>query len=335
MPFHATLTNPTPVGQIDATGTFGPWRAVDPGLTPVSGRYTFEHADLGTIKGIGGILSSAGDFAGQLDRIDVRGTTTTPDFSVDVAGQPVPLDTRFHAIVDGTDGDTYLEPVDATFLKTALTASGGIYGQKGVKGRTIDLDVHMKSGRVEDVLKLAVKSKTPVMLGAITLDTKLLIPPGEAKVADKLRLNGRFRIDKARFTDPEVQKKLVTLSRRAKGKQDDESIGGQVLSDMTGHFILRDGVIRFGTLTFGVPGALVTLAGSYNLRSEQIDFDGTFRMEATISQAVGGRWKGILLKPFDPLFKKKGAGALIPIKINGTREKPEFGVDWGKALHPK
>ena len=84
-------------------------RAPTPGLTPRRRQVQFTHADLGTIKGIGGILSSIGEFAGQLDRIDVKGTTTTPDFSVDVSGQPVPLDTTFHAVVDGTNGDTYLQ----------------------------------------------------------------------------------------------------------------------------------------------------------------------------------------------------------------------------------
>jgi hypothetical protein len=105
-----------------------------------------------------------------------------------------------------------------------------------------------------------------------------------------------------------------------------------VLSDLKGQFTLKDGLVTFSRLTFGVPGALVSLAGTYNLRRELIDFEGTFQMEATISKAAGGGVKGMLLKPFDPLFRKKGAGAVIPIKVKGTRDKPEFGVDWGKAL---
>ena len=56
MPFDATLTNPLPTGLIQATGSFGPWRAEDPGHTPLNGKYEFTNADLGTIKGIGGIL---------------------------------------------------------------------------------------------------------------------------------------------------------------------------------------------------------------------------------------------------------------------------------------
>jgi hypothetical protein len=337
MPFEATLTNPIPKGQIQTTGSFGPWRAIDPGKTPLSGKYEFTDADLGTIKGIGGILSSVGEFAGLLERIDVHGTTKTPDFSVDVSGQPVPLETTFHAIVDGTNGDTYLQPVNAQFLGTKLTAKGGIYGKKNVKGRTIDLDVTMDHGSLEDVLRLAVKSAKPVMTGAISLTTKLLIPPGDAKVADKMQLDGHFAIEHARFTDRGVQEKLATLSRRSQGKQKDDPApsGAQIRSDMKGRFVLRDGVVRFNPLIFDVPGAVVTVAGSYKLRGGALDFAGTFAMAATISKAAESGWARILLKPFDPLFRKPHAGAELPIKITGTRENPEFGVDMGKVFHRK
>jgi hypothetical protein len=47
---------------------------------------------------------------------------------------------------------------------------------------------------------------------------------------------------------------------------------------------------------------------------------------------VGG-WKGALLKLADPVFKKDGAGAQIPIHVNGTRDDPKFGVDIGKIGH--
>ena len=39
----------------------------------------------------------------------MKGQTTTPDFSIDVGGTPVPLETTFHAVVDGTNGNTYLK----------------------------------------------------------------------------------------------------------------------------------------------------------------------------------------------------------------------------------
>jgi hypothetical protein len=328
--FTATLRNPVPRGDIAAQGSFGPWQPKSPGRTPVSGRYTFSNADLSTIHGIGGTLSSTGDFAGVLSSIDVRGTTHTPDFSVDTGADAVPLDTTFHAVVDGTDGNTYLKRVDAKFLGTSLTASGAVAGQKGVKGRTVTLDVEMPHGRLEDVLRLAVRTAQPVMTGTIALATSLKIPPGERPVSDRIEIDGRFALERARFTDAVVQERVSTLSRRGRGNPDDPP--ARVLSAVRGRFGVAGGVARFHPVVFDVPGAVVSLKGSYGLRSERLDFDGTLTMDATISEAAGGV-KGFFLKVVDPLFKRNGAGAVVPIHVTGTRKQPKFGLDWKRALH--
>src|ERR1700678_976026 len=124
MHFDAKLTNPKPVGEIVSSGLFGPWQADSPRDTPVSGSYSFDHADLSTIKGIGGILSSTGKYSGVLDKIVVDGATDTPDFRLAISGRSLPLHTDFHAIVDGTNGDTHLQPVKAKILTTRLVANG-------------------------------------------------------------------------------------------------------------------------------------------------------------------------------------------------------------------
>jgi len=80
-------------------------------------------------------------------------------------------------------------------------------------------------------------------------------------------------------------------------------------------------VITFETLTFSVPGAVIQLAGTYKIRGEDLDFTGELRMDAKLSQLVGGK-KGIFLKAIDPFFSKRGAGTLIPIGISGTRDSP-------------
>src|SRR5262249_48157041 len=116
MRFHATLTNPTPPGLIQSDGRFGPWDRDEPSQTPVRGSYTFKDADLSVFDGIAGILSSEGKYGGVLNHIIVDGTTDTPDFRVNISGNVVHLETKFNAVVDGTDGDTYLEPVNARFL---------------------------------------------------------------------------------------------------------------------------------------------------------------------------------------------------------------------------
>ncbi len=83
MAFHAALRNPTPPGDIRADGRFGPLRRDDPGKTPASGNYVFEHADLGAFAAVGGTLSSAGKFGGVLEQLEVEGNADVPNFEVD------------------------------------------------------------------------------------------------------------------------------------------------------------------------------------------------------------------------------------------------------------
>ena len=110
--FTASLTNPTPPGRIDTHGTFGPWNADSPARTPLAAEYTFRDADLGVFKGIRGTLQSSGRFSGVLERIEVDGHADVGDFALADAGHPVPLKTTFHSVVDGTNGNTWLRPVD-------------------------------------------------------------------------------------------------------------------------------------------------------------------------------------------------------------------------------
>jgi hypothetical protein len=335
MPFNATLTNPVPKGEIQTTGSFGPWQKGDPATTPLDGHYVFDKADLNTIKGIGGILNSKGEFNGTIERIAVKGTTHTPDFHLDVSGQRVPLDTTFQAVVDGTDGDTYLENVDARFLRTSLTAKGAVEGTKGVKGRTVRLHVRIHEGRLEDLIKLSTKSTKPPIVGRIALHTDFLLPPGENDVIERLRLTGEFDVGAATFTDPAVQQKLKGMSARARGMDPADEKAGNVVSNLKGEFKLGKAVLSLPSFTFSLPGADVQLAGTFALKSEEINFDGTLRMQATISQAAGGGAKSFFLKLIDPLFRKKGAGALIPIRVRGTVEDPKYGLDVGRVFKGK
>jgi hypothetical protein len=89
---------------------------------------------------------------------------------------------------------------------------------------------------------------------------------------------------------------------------------------------MKAGRIRFSDLTFAVPGATVRLAGVYNVRTEQLDFRGLLRLQGTVSQTTTG-FKRAMLKIIDPLFRKRDAGAEIPIKVAGNRTKPKFGLD--------
>ena len=120
----------------------GPWDVEELRLTPVSGGYTFENADMSTIKGIGGRLNSTGKFDGHLERIRVVGVVSVPDFQLQMTKQPVKLETQFRATVDGTSGDTYLEQVDGAGLVEDSRQRVGDRARKA-KGRSILLDVQI------------------------------------------------------------------------------------------------------------------------------------------------------------------------------------------------
>jgi hypothetical protein len=324
--FRGNLTNAKPVGEIRTQGDFGPWQAEEPGASPVTGSYTFTDADLGPFPGIGGVLSSSGKYSGVLSNLEVQGQTDTPDFTLDPIGHPVPLHTEFSATVDGTNGDTYLHPVNALLGHSHIIANGSVERVPEKQGHLITLDVVTAKARLEDLLKLSTKSSQPMMTGLVDLKTKMLLPPGKVKVLDKLVLGGEFTVSNARFASSEVRQKLESFSRRAQGQATNPD-AGSAISDLRGNFTLKSGVITFHKLTFSIPGAVIALDGTYKLRGEILAFNGEVRLEAKVSQLVGGK-KAIFLKAIDPFFSKRGAGTLIPITISGTRDNPtlEFSV---------
>jgi hypothetical protein len=330
--FRALLTNPKPEGRIDTTGRFGPWEKEEPRRTPVRGEYTFKRADLDTIKGLGGILSSRGRYSGPLERIEVTGDTDTPDFSIDVAGQAVPLTTRFTAVVDGTNGNTWLEKVDARLLESHIHARGAVVRAKDVKGRTVELDIRIDNARIEDLLKLAMKGSRPPLTGAVKVTTKFLLPAGAEDVVERLQLAGDFALEQARFTNFNVQKRVSALSQRARGDETPDD-GESVVSQLRGRFALNNAALRFSHLTFAMPGAQVQLAGTYHLRSEALDFAGHLLLDASLRDTTSG-FKSALAAIAQPFFRRPGGGSKLPIRIGGTREKPQFGLDVKRALLP-
>ncbi len=326
--FTAVLVNPKPVGNIDSRGEFGPFHPEDPRESPVRGDYTFSKADLATLKGIGGILSSSGRYQGTLGKIVVDGQTDTPDFRLDTSGRSVPLKTTFHAIVDGTSGDTYLQPVNARILSTPLTATGFVVTSAMPPGHHIHLDVTIPSGNIDDLLRLADRTNPPVMTGTVHLQTKLDLPPGDDDLVQRLYLKGRFEVTGAQFSNENIQSRVDELSRRGQGKPKlaTGDIPDNIKSRLAGDFVLKSAVLALPNLVFQMPGTKVTLAGNYRLDGEQFDFRGHARFDAKLSQMVRG-WKSFFLKPMDPFFSKNGAGADLPVKITGTKSETHFGLD--------
>lgn len=338
--FDAMLVNAVPRGDVHVTGSFGPLVAADPGATPLDGRYTFEHADLSTIRGLSGMLQSTGEFNGQLHRLEVTGSTETPDFALETARQTMPLRTTFHAIVDGTTGDTVLDPVQGRLRNSAFTCRGSVVNEKG-KGRVIDLSVDVPNGFVQDFLALAVKTR-PVLLSAqVTTSARLHIPPGHENVMQRMTLSSRFSLRQIHFSNPAFQEKVDQLSLRAQGLPAQAGLVSShpseavVNSGMSGQFALSGGRMNFDRLDYTVPGAEIQMQGVYSLDGEQFDFHGKVRTQAQASGMVQSWWKQILLHAVDKYLSRNGAGVEIPFTIHGTRSVPQFGLDFDQFLRDR
>jgi hypothetical protein len=105
------------------------------------------------------------------------------------------------------------------------------------------------------------------------------------------------------------------------------SSAADIAADMRGTFTFGSGKLAIPALDFRVPGADIAVQGAYTLQGQTLDFSGTARLDAHISQMVTG-WKSLLLKPVDPFFAKDGAGTQVPIKISGTASHPDIGLNF-------
>jgi hypothetical protein len=236
------------------------------------------------------------------------------------------LEAKFHVIVDGTTGDTYLQPVEARLGGSQFTTSGSVVNIKG-KGHRIDLDLDVTHCQLADFLKLAVKTTPPVMTALVTTRSKLSIRGGKASVLGRLGLDGGFTLADIHFSNPNVQDKVDMLSLRAQGRPKEAKPGAaDVVPSMRGRFVLSAGILQFGDLDYKMPGADVNLTGEYSLDGQTFEFHGKVLTKASISQMVDSWWKSLLLEPASLIFRKKGGGASIPVAISGTNGKPKFGI---------
>jgi hypothetical protein len=333
--YTAELMNPTPRGLIQAKGNFGPWNSEDPRQTPVSGDFIFSNADLNTIKGLGGTLQGKGHYDGVLDHLMVDGTADVPNFSLDTANHPMPLKTRYHAFVDGTSGDTFLDPVQAVLGQSSFTCRGKVV-KIDHQGHDVELAVDMPDGRIEDMLELAMKTEPPVMRkGRVTMHAKLKIPPGDVRVARKMQLVGKLTIQDVEFGNAKLQDRVDGLSMRAQGKPKEVKAAendrrAEVASRETVDFSVANATMTVSALRYEIPGATVLLHGVYSLDGSVFEFKGHVRTEAEASQMVTG-WKSWLLKPIDPFLKKNGAGLELPISISGAGGDVKLGLAMNDA----
>lgn len=328
--YNVALHNPLPPGEIHAHGNFGPWNHTDAGQTPVEGQYDFQKADLSVFEGIAGILSSQDDFHGVLGHIESHGSIDIPDFMVTRSKHAIHLGADYHAFIDGTNGDVELERVNASFLKTHVVAKGQIAGHSGEHGKTAAVDLAVHNGRIQDVLRMFVSEPQPPFNGITSFRAHVIIPPEKRPFVQKVLVNGDFGVEGGQFTKVSTQKDIDALSDKSRGAKPEEQAEDEdperVISNLAGHVDLRSATASFINLSLNVPGASAVMHGTYNLQTEVVDLHGTLKTDAELSKMSSG-FKSVLLKPFDVFFKRKHAGAAVPVHLIGTYEDPQAGLD--------
>ncbi len=212
----------------------------------------------------------------MLEHIDVEGATDVPDFQVKTSGHPVHLKAQFHAVVNGTDGNVALQPVDAQFAETSVVSQGEVAGKPSGIGKTVSIDITETKGRIEDWLRLFAESNRPALTGSMNFRARVGFPLEQRRFLDQITLQGDFGIDTMRFTRSETQENVNSLSERAQGEKEDGE-PESVVSNLKGHVELKNGIATFSTLSFSVPGALARMHGTYGLVNEQIDLHGTLQ----------------------------------------------------------
>jgi hypothetical protein len=330
MSYDLAMRNAEPPGEIRSRGKLGPWDRQHMNDIPLSGTYTFDDVDLGVFEGIGGTLAAKGDFHGVLGRIETEGTSDTPKFEVTRTHHPVALKAKFSASVDGMSGDTILSSVDGAFLKTPVHLEGSVAAKPGQPGKITSLNANVRNGRIENILWLFVSESKSPMEGATNFHAHVVWPSsGHQPFLKRVVLQGDFEIEHAQWTKPERQMSVNMLSKKASGKKKDPDTPS-VTADIKGSVLLSNEIAKIQNGSFKVPGTEATLQGTYNLQDTKIDFHGDLKTEASLSDDSSGV-KAVLLKPLDPLFKKKHAGAVVPVEMTGTYHNPHFGV----SLQPK
>jgi hypothetical protein len=333
-PFQISLHLPTPPGEVESSGTIGPWKEENGSgrSTAISGKYVLNRADLGVFKALGGIVSSRGEFSGTLERLNLAGMADTADFEVKESGHKFHLSAQFRGFLDMKNGDLVLPVLETRLGNTNLIAHGSVSG----KPKTVSLDVTHGQGEIQDLILLFSNAKASPIMGPVVFETQIVLPSEHRPFKERVRLTGNFSINSTRFTSTNTQKDVDQLSERAEGKkdknkdhdQDDDEKGFErVMTDLNGKVILKDGVATFSPVTFAVPGANADMKGTYSLLTKRVNLRGKMRMLATVSQATTGA-KSIFLKILDPFYKKKkeGAGAEVPIKMTGTYGHTHFSV---------
>ena len=321
--YSVDMQNAIPSGRIQSRGTFGPLNPMQIGVTPVSGTFTFNSVNLHDVGSIGGVLAAIGEFHGPLGALEAQADTVTPNFSVE-DGTSTRVAGSIRCTVNGINGDLAIHDIGAHTGTTTIHAIGTIEGSP----KSTNLDIDVKVGRAEDVLRPFIRHEVPIT-GSVSLRGHAYLEPGGngRGFLQRLHFTGAFDVPAERVTDGKTQKSLTAFSHRAQSKKDSDvridnndrppSATMDALSSLKGSAQIQDGIASSKHVAFQIAGAQADLTGTFNFHTKVVHLVGNLRMDSDISHTTTG-FKSFLLKPLAPFFRKKQAGALVPIAVTGA-----------------
>jgi len=287
---------------------------------------------LNGLDGMWGHAEAGGRFGGKFSAMDVKGGAAILDFRVG-SGHTVRMDADYHVTVSGTNGDVEIENAVVKTGTSTITASGSVAGSP----KTVAITIATKDSEVSDLLKI-VEGAPPPVEGHVDFDAAVKFGEEPGQFLKKLNLKGEVSLEKMRLVKADAQEKVDAFSARVRKDPPATPASGKPAGDapeiaMAARSQTRfeRGMAYFPDIRASMPGVEARLHGTFNLLDTRIHLTGQVALERSISHAVTG-WKAALLKPVSPFFKKKDAGAVVPVAITGTAKKPRIGED---VLHDK
>ncbi len=335
MAFTVRVNMPGPQGTVAASGQMGPFRTTSYATTAMWGNFTLESADLSRLQGLAGHAAGGGRFWGTFAQVGVAGEATIPDFRAGSAHK-VQLDASYNVTVNGTNADVSIENAEARIGRSIVTVKGTVAGSP----RKVALTVATEGASVSDLLRV-VEEAEPQVEGRVRFHADADFVSGTEPFLRRLHLKGEAQVEDLRFVSAHTQETVDAFSARVRkepvsatngenggGAQDDPPV---IAIGAESHTRFENGVAYFPDIRADVPGAQVHLHGTFGLIDNRIHLTGTMALEKDVSHAATG-WKAMLLKPVSPFFRKKDAGAVLPVAVTGTAQKPKVGSD---LLHDK
>ncbi len=337
MDYDVSMGVPEPPGELESKGKFGPWEDVEIGKIPLSGSVKLSEAKLNRYSGLGGTIQSEERFGGTLEQVEVTGEASAPDFELVAAGHKVKLRTQFDVTVNALKGEAQLKGVVGRMGQTTVHVRGGVVKNKKSDHREASLDFSITNGRAEDLLWVFSEAGKPAMIGTAVCSGHVRMPKFGDGFLDALEANGKFEVTNGHFQKT-VQVKTNVLSARAQGKKvkAPENAPEVAVENLSSEVKVGNGVAHLTSTYFQVPGARARAEGTYNIENAQVDLHGNLWTDASLSDNTTGI-KTMLLEPLDPLFRRKHAGSMMGVSMEGDIHQPRIGTEltrkkapWGK-----